>query len=125
MLLRAIQNRQNGYTLTRSDKFRALLPQDSYPSFSGLIYHNIGPLIGPIADQLKSLNAMTAAQRKSLETLEANNGPGLIFAYGEPDRIVISGNGPIFGLSLNSLAVPNIIADAMHQAGVRPPGKSE
>ena len=119
ILLRAIQNRQNGYTLSRSDKFRALLPQDSYPSFSGLIYHNIGPLIGPIADQLKSLNAITPAQRKSLEALEGNSGPGLIFAYGEPDRIVISGNGPLFGLGLDSLAVPNVIATAMHQAGGR------
>jgi len=113
MLMRAIQNRQNGYTLARSDKFRALLPHDSYPSFSGLIYHNIGPLIGPIADQLKSLNVVTPAQRAGIDALQANNAPGLIFAYGEPNRIVISGTGPLFGLSLQSLAVPNIIANAM------------
>jgi ferric-dicitrate binding protein FerR (iron transport regulator) len=113
MLMRAIQNRQNGYTLARSDKFRALLPHDSYPSFSGLIYHNVGPLIGPIAEQLKSLHVVTPAQRASIDALQANNAPGLIFAYGEPNRIVISGTGPLFGLSLQSLAVPNIIANAM------------
>jgi FecR protein len=113
MVLRAIQNRQNGFTLARSEKFRALLPRDSYPSFSGLIYHNVGPLIGPIADQLKTLNVIPPAQRASIEALRTNSGPGLIFAYGEPDRIVISGTGPLFGLSLESLAVPHIIANAV------------
>ncbi len=118
MLLRAIQNRQNGYTLAHSDKFRALLPHDPYASFSGLIYHNVGPLIGPIADQLKSLSAITPAQRASIDALQANNAPGLIFAYGEPNRIVISGTGPLFGLSLESMAVPTIIANAVH-GGIR------
>jgi len=117
ILLRAIQNRQTGFTLARSDKFRALLPQDSYPSFSGVIYHNIGPMLGPIAEQLKSLNVMTPAQRQAIEMLKTNNGPGLIYAYGEPERIVISGKGPLFGLGLDTLAVPDIIAHTMHQAG--------
>lgn len=114
MLLRAIQNHQNGYTLARSDRFKALLPHDTYPSFSGLIYHNVGPLIGPITDQLKTLSAITPAQRASIDALQANNAPGLIFAYGEPNRIVISGTGPLFGLSLESMAVPNILANAIH-----------
>jgi hypothetical protein len=113
LVLRAIQNRQNGFTLARSEKFRALLPHDRYPSFSGLIYHNVGPLIGPIADQLKTLNAIPAAQRASIESLRANSGPGLIFAYGEPDRIVISGTGPQFGLNLESMAIPHIIGNAI------------
>lgn len=113
MLLRAIQNHQNGYTLTRSEKFRALLPRDSYPNFSGLIYHNVGPLIGPIAEQLKSLSGVSEAQKQSLDALQANTGAGLIFAYGEQNRIVISGTGPLFGLNLETLAVPNIIANAM------------
>jgi len=117
ILLRAIQNRQTGFTLARSDKFRALLPQDTYPSFSGVIYHNIGPLLGPIADQLKSLNVMTPAQRQAIEMLKGNSGPGLIYAYGEPDRIVISGKGALFGIGLDSLAVPDIIAHTIHQAG--------
>jgi hypothetical protein len=113
MVLRAIQNRQNGFILARSEKFRSLLPRDTYPSFSGLIYHNVGPLIGPIADQLKSLNAIPAAQRASIEALRTNSGPGLIFAYGEPDRIVISGTGPLFGLNLESFAIPHILANAV------------
>jgi hypothetical protein len=113
MVLRAIQNRQNGFTLTRSEKFRALLPRDTYPSFSGLIYHNVGPLIGPIADQLKSLNAIPAAQRASIEALRTNSGPGLIFAYGEPDRIVVSGTGPLFGLNIESLAIPHVLANVV------------
>ncbi len=114
MLLRAIQNRQNGYTLARSQKFQALLPYDSHSSFSGLVYHNLGALVGPIAEQLKSVGAVTPAQRASIEALASNSGPGLIFAYGEPNRIVISGTGPLFGLSLQDLAVPNIIADVIH-----------
>jgi len=118
MVLRAIQNRQNGYTLTRSDKFRAVLPVDQYPSFSGLIYHNIGPLIGPLANQLQSLNALSAAQKASIQALETNSGPGMVFAYGEPDRIVISGKGPLFGLSLNTLAIPNILSSTMNMKGM-------
>ncbi len=120
MLLRAIENRRNGYTLARSQKFQALLPHDAHASFSGLIYHNVGALLGPIAEQLKSIGAVTPAQRQSIAALSANSGPGLIFAYGEPNRIVISGTGPLFGLSLQDLAVPNIIADVINNRAGAP-----
>ncbi len=35
--------------------------------------------------------------------------PGLIYAYGEPDRIVVATDGTFFGLDLNALALPNLL----------------
>ena len=48
-LSRAIQSRQAGYTLTHAPAFQALLPSDGYTNFSAIFYHNIGPVVGPIA----------------------------------------------------------------------------
>jgi hypothetical protein len=100
---RAIQTRQAGYTLTHSPAFQALLPNDGYTNFSGIFYHNIGPVVGPIAEQLKSSGALTAQQRQSIDALTANSAPGLIYAYGEPDRIVVASNTGFMGFDLGTL----------------------
>ena len=42
-------------------RFQALLPTDGYTNFSAIFYHNIGPVVGPLADQLKSSGASTSA----------------------------------------------------------------
>jgi hypothetical protein len=100
---RAIQTRQAGYTLPRSSTFQALLPNDGYTNFSAIFYHNIGPVVGPIAEQLKSSGALTAQQRQSIDALRANSAPGLIYAYGEPDRIVVASNTGFMGFDLGTL----------------------
>ena len=100
---RAIQSRQAGYTLTHSAAFQALLPSDGYTSFSGIFYHNIGPVVGPIAERLKSSGALTPQQRQSIDALLANSTPGLIYAYGEPDRIVVASNTGFMGFDLGTL----------------------
>lgn len=102
-LSRAIQDRQAGYTLTHSPGFQALLPSDGYTNFSAIFYHNIGPVVGPIAEQLKSSGALTAQQRQSIDALTANSAPGLIYAYGEPDRIVVASNTGFMGFDLGTL----------------------
>ena len=58
---RAIQTREAGYTLAHSAGFQALLPNDGYTNFSAIFYHNIGPVVGPLAAQLKSSGALTRA----------------------------------------------------------------
>ncbi len=85
---RAIQTREAGYTLTHSSGFQALLPNDGYTNFSAIFYHNLGPVVGPLAAQLKSSGALTQQQQQSIDALTANTAPGLIYAYGEtrPDR---------------------------------------
>jgi FecR protein/Protein of unknown function (DUF3352)/Putative zinc-finger len=102
-LARAIQDRQAGYTLTHASAFQALLPSDRYTNFSAIFYHNIGPVIGPIAEQLKSSGALTSQQRQSIDMLTANSAPGLIYAYGKPDRIVVASNTGFMGFDLGTL----------------------
>ncbi len=103
LLARAIQNRQAGYTLFQSQLFRSQLPSDGYTNFSAILYHNLGAVLTPLAQQLKALGTLTPAQQQSLDTLTANSAPGLIYAYGEPDRIVVASDGSFLGLDMNSL----------------------
>lgn len=100
---RAMQIRQSGYSLPHSSTFQALLPQDGYTNFSAIFYHNIGPVIGPIADQLKASGSLTPQQQQSINALTANSAPGLIYAYGESDRIVVASNTGFMGLDLGTL----------------------
>ena len=101
LLEQAINNRQTGYTLTRSQMFRSLLPRDGYTSFSGVMFFNAASTLGPILDQLKQ--AATPEQRKSIEAYTANSTPTLIYAYGEPDRITLASTGSFFGMNIGTL----------------------
>jgi hypothetical protein len=100
---RAIQIRQAGFTLSHSTAFQSLLPTDGYTNFSAIFYHNIGPVIGPLAEQLRSSGALTPQQRQSIDALTANSAPGLIYAYGERDRIVVASNAGFMGFDLGTL----------------------
>jgi hypothetical protein len=99
----AIETRTSGLTLPRSAALRAQLPQDGHANFSGLLYYNMGSMVGPVFDQLKSSGLMTPEQQKSVGSLASNREPGLIYAYGEPDRIVVASRSGFFGLNLDTL----------------------
>jgi len=103
LLTAAMQTRSTGLTLERSAAFRAQLPQDGHANFSALLYYNTGVQLGPIVDQLKSSGLMTPDQQKSIAALTANREPGLICAYGEPERIFVASRGGFFGLGLDTL----------------------
>jgi len=100
---RAIQSREAGYTLAHSSGFQALLPNDGYTNFSAIFYHNIGPVVGPLAAQLKASGTLTRQQQQSVDALTANSAPGLIYAYGEPNRIVVASNTGFMGFDLGTL----------------------
>jgi len=102
-LSRAIQSREAGYTLAHSSTFQALLPNDGYTNFSAIFYHNLGPVVGPLVEQVKASGAVTAQQRQSIDALTANTAPGLIYVYGEPDRIVVASNTGFMGFDLGTL----------------------
>ncbi len=102
-LSRAIQDRQAGYTLTHSPTFQALLPSDGYTNFSAIFYHNIGPVVGPLVEQIKAVGTLTPQQQQSIAALQANTAPGLIYVYGEPDRIVVASNTGFMGFDLGTL----------------------
>jgi hypothetical protein len=112
LLNKAMQNRATGYVLSRSDSFRSQLPRDGRLNFSAIVYHNIGTALSPLANQLGD-----ASLDPSIKAIAANATPGLIYAYGEPDRISVATAGTFFGLDLNALALPNLL----HGAGLRPP----
>jgi hypothetical protein len=102
-LSRSIQEHQSGNSLTHSQTFQALLPSDGYTNFSAIFYHNIGPIVGPLVDQIKTVGSLTPQQQQSISTLQANTAPGLIYAYGEPDRIVVASNSGFMGFDLGTL----------------------
>jgi hypothetical protein len=102
-LSHAIRGHQSGNTLTHSQTFQALLPSDGYTNFSAIFYHNIGPVVGPLVDQIKAVGTLTAQQQKSIATLQANTAPGLIYVYGEPQRIVVASNTGFMGFDLGTL----------------------
>jgi hypothetical protein len=103
LLSLSMQTRSSGITLTRSAKFRAQMPQDGYVNFSGVVYYNIGAVLGPMVDQLKSGGILPPDVQKSADLLAANREPTLIYAYGEPDQIVVASRGSFFGLGLDTL----------------------
>ncbi|HWY21322.1 MAG TPA: FecR domain-containing protein [Candidatus Acidoferrum sp.] len=111
---RAIRGRQSGNTLTHSQAFQALLPSDGYTNFSAIFYHNIGPVVGPLVEQIKAVGTLSAQQQRSIATLQANTAPGLIYVYGEPQRIVVASNTGFMGFDLGTLMT-------MGQGGPFPP----
>ena len=115
LLNSAIQNRGTGFTLARSEKFRALLPNDANPNFSGIVYHNVGGMVGPLADGLKQMSAITPEQKQAIAKLQANSAPGLVYAYADSDKITIAANGSLFGFSLDTLALPKAFENIMRQ----------
>jgi hypothetical protein len=124
----AVQNRQSGSTLTHSSTFQALLPNDGYTNFSAIFYHNTGPVIGPLVDQIKSTGALTPQQQQSITLLQQNTAPGLIYVYGEPQRIVAASNTGFMGFDLGTLMtmgqggniLPRVFLGPQDHAGVAP-----
>jgi hypothetical protein len=102
-LSRAVQDRQSGNSLTHSQTFQALLPSDGYTNFSAIFYHNTGPVVGPLVEQVKTIGTLTPQQQQSIATLQANTAPGLIYAYGGPDRIVVASDSGFMGFDLGTL----------------------
>jgi hypothetical protein len=117
LLNTAIQNRATGYMLSQSESFRGQLPTNGTINFSGLLYHNIGSVLKPLADRIGNVGGATSAQRQSIATLAANSGAGLIYLYGQQDRITIASSSGFFGLDLNSLALPTLLSRGMPMKG--------
>jgi hypothetical protein len=103
LLVSSLQNHEIGYSLARSTDFMSRLPRDGNTNYSAVVYENLGAMLGPVTDLLKSTNALTPAQRQSVDALSQNSLPSLICAYGEPQQIVVAGTGSFFGLVFDSL----------------------
>ena len=92
LIVRALQNRETGYTLPKSAGFRAQLPHDATADFSAVVYHNLGPTVGPVY-KLFSGPKVPVLDMK----------PGVICFWAAPDRIDVATLGGIFGMNLDSL----------------------
>jgi len=105
LLTQAIQNRQTGFTLAQSEKFRSQLPFAGDPNFSGVVYHNIAGTVSALADQFGSLINLTPAQQESVNALKESK-PGVITLRADQDRIRIGTTGAFGGLNLGMLTNP-------------------
>ena len=115
LLGRALQYRESGNTLLRSPRFRGAMPEDGNANFSAILYHDLAPVLGPLAERApeSKRGALAAA---------AEMPPTLAYAYAQGDRITLAANteGGPFGLSPDSLlglpnafAMQNILMSAM------------
>lgn len=120
MLERAVRYHDSGVTLLRSAKFTAALPEDGNANFSALFYHDLAPLIEPLARRMGGAvgEKNIGAEGQSVDKTEGHSvevskvlsslssmSPTLAYAYAQGDQIVLSANtdkGP-FGLNPGSL----------------------
>ncbi|MFQ5459559.1 MAG: FecR domain-containing protein [Anaerolineae bacterium] len=97
VLDRAIRYARDGYTLTRSQSFRDLLPTDGRTSFSAVWFQDLGPIIAPLARAGDYVDGAAAPGGSRLpgiiEGLGATMPPSLAYAYAEADRIVMASTG--------------------------------
>lgn len=128
LLDKSLSLRDSGSTLLRSGRFSSALPQDGNTNFSAIFYHDLAPLIGPLAQKLKTVGGNDAVKDSPLSAIDANAPPTLAYAYANGDRITIAANteGGPFGLSpANLIGIPNsfemqhILMNAMEQKDVK------
>lgn len=107
VLQRAIRNRAAGVHLVGSPQFLDLLPRDGQVDFSGVVYHNLGPVLGPLSSGAAGLtSALPPAQQQLLASFVEESKPTLAVIYGERERIVVSSSsdGGLLSSSLRSLS---------------------
>jgi len=112
---RSLRSHEAGYSLLHSPKFTAGLPADGNANFSAVFYHNLAPLVQPLADKIataaNSLPAGTGAEQ-AMKAMAADMPPTLAYAYAQGDTITFAANtdGGPFGLSpATLLGMPNAL----------------
>jgi hypothetical protein len=110
---RSVRLQESDYTLIRSAKFIAGLPADGNANFSAIFYHDLAPLVQPIANRLaSSANNLPQEQQQALKAMAAEMPPTLAYAYAQGDSITFAANtdGGPFGLSpATILGMPNAL----------------
>jgi FecR-like protein/putative zinc finger protein len=106
-VMRAVQLRESGDTLARSQRFQALFPRDRHVNVSGLVYQDLGPLVRVLLDARGSV--LAPGQRSAVESLTRDAKPTLLCAYGEEDAIQLAGAGGLFDLDPAQLVLPLLL----------------
>lgn len=108
---RALRYRDSGYTIMRSARFVASLPEDKQANFSAMLYQNLAPIVNPIAKTMGNINEKMKGGHLGAITTLANDAPSLAYAYSYGDRITVSVNTEKGALSLGDLlSVPGSFA---------------
>ncbi|MDH3784519.1 MAG: DUF3352 domain-containing protein, partial [Acidobacteriota bacterium] len=103
---RALQTRRSGVTLSSSQRFVSLLPEDSEAHFSAVLFQDLGSVVGPVARQLQGMaDEFNGPQQDIVAAFSGVMKPSLTVAYGEPSRIrfVHTTEGGMFSSGLMSL----------------------
>jgi len=108
LVMRAIQVRESGDGLPRSERFRSLIPADGRADVSGVLFQDLGPLVGGILEGAGRAGLGTK-ERESLAGLARRTQPSLICAYGEEDRIRVAGIGGLFDLDPRTAVLPLLL----------------
>ena len=90
LLEEAMQYRDTGNSLARSDSFRSQFPADNRDNASGFVYQNLQAMA-----KLIPIAGLSEAVNKAL--------PTLVCLYGESDRVMVSSKG-MLGTNIMSLA---------------------
>jgi hypothetical protein len=114
LLERSLQQRESGVSLASHPKFRDLLGQDGQVNVSAFFYQNLQPV-------LDSAGKLVPQEMKNhggqLQNLILGQGPTLIYAYAEEDRILFASTSTSpLGLNLQTLAGMGGILGMMDQA---------
>ncbi len=103
LLQNAIGHRETGYTLATTERLQELLPADGMASVSGLLFQDIGKILGSLAE-LGDLSGVSAQQKGLLVAVLSGMEPTLFYAYGGEDQITLASTASQFaGLNVASL----------------------
>ncbi len=123
LLERSLKYRESGFTLLRSPRFTSTLPADGNVNFSAIFYHDLAPLLAPVAGQMEKATKDLPEEQQRAIRATADAPPTLAYAYAQGDRIIFAADseGGPFGLSPaslmglpNSFEVQHILGQAMH-----------
>ena len=110
LIERALKYRESGFTLLRSPRFTSTLPADGNVNFSAIFYHDLAPLLAPVAGQMeKAAKDLPEEQQRAIRAT-ADAPPTLAYVYAQGDRIIFAADseGGPFGLSPATLmGLPN------------------
>jgi FecR protein len=110
LIERALKYRDSGFTLLRSSRFTSTLPADGNANFSAIFYHDLAPLLEPLAGQMEKATKSLPEEQQQAIRATADAPPTLAYAYAQGDRIIFAADsqGGPFGLSPASLmGLPN------------------
>jgi hypothetical protein len=109
LVTQAVRYKDSGITLLNSQRFKAALPADGNTNFSAILYHNLAPLVQPIADRMNGAAKNLSEEQQQALTSLADTAPTLAYVYAQDDRIIFAADtdGGPFGLSpANLLGMP-------------------